>query len=98
MSTETLNRTSVVTEVYPSKVSEKQDLSPNKVNIDVLRKRVFEEKKRERFQNRLLLECSVSQLQFWGISLFSKKHYKPLNILFLSLSIATLAWLASAFI
>ena len=55
MSTETLNRTSVITEVYPQKVSEKQDLSPNKVNIDVLRKRVFEEKKRERFQNRLLL-------------------------------------------
>ena len=47
MSTETLNRTSVVTEVYPRKVSQKQDLSPKKVNIDVLKKRVFEEKKRE---------------------------------------------------
>ena len=55
MSTETLNRTSVVTEVYPSRVSEKQDLSPNKVNIDVLKKRVFEEKKRERFQSRVLV-------------------------------------------
>ena len=55
MSTETLNRASVVTEVYPQKVSEKQDLSPKKVNIDVLKRRVFEEKKRERFQNRILL-------------------------------------------
>ena len=55
MSTETLNRTSVVTEVYPQKISEKRDLSPNKVNIDVLKKRVFEEKKRERFQNRVLI-------------------------------------------
>ena len=46
MSTETLNRTSVVTEVYPKKISKKEDLSPSKVNIDVLKK-VFEEKKRE---------------------------------------------------
>ena len=55
MSTENLNRTSVVTKVYPQKISEKQDLSPNKVNIDVLKKRVFEEKKRENFQNRVLI-------------------------------------------
>ena len=55
MSTESLNRTSVIAEVYNRKISEKQDLSPNKVNIDVLKKRVFEEKKRERFQNRVLI-------------------------------------------
>ena len=55
MSTETFNRTSVVTEAYPQKISAKQDLTPNKVNIDVLKKRVFEEKKRERFQNRVLI-------------------------------------------
>ena len=54
MSTETLNRTSVITEC-PQKISEKQDLSPKKVNIDVLKKRVFDEKKRERFQNRVLV-------------------------------------------
>ena len=54
MSTETLNRTSVITD-YPQKISEKQDLSPKKVNIDVLKKRVFDEKKRERFQNRVLV-------------------------------------------
>ena len=55
MSTETLNRISVITEAYPQKVSEKKDLSPKKVNIDVLKKRVFEEKKKERFHNRILL-------------------------------------------
>ena len=55
MSTETFNRTSVATEAYPQRVSEKKDLSPKKVNIDVLKKRVFEEKKRERFQNRVLI-------------------------------------------
>ena len=55
MSTETFNNTSVVTEAYPQRVSEKKDLSPKKVNIDVLKKRVFDEKKRERFQNRVLI-------------------------------------------
>ena len=55
MSTEILNRTSVVTEAYPQKVSYKKVLSPNKVNIDVLKKRVFEEKKKERFNNRVLV-------------------------------------------
>ena len=48
MSTESLNRTSVIAEVYNRKISEKQDLSPNKVNIDVLKKRVFEEKKKRK--------------------------------------------------
>ena len=55
MSIESLNRTSVISEVYPEKISAKKDLSPNKVNIDVLKKRVLEEKKRERFQNRVLV-------------------------------------------
>ena len=31
MSIETLNRTSVITEAYPKKISDKQDLSPKKV-------------------------------------------------------------------
>ena len=55
MSTENLNRTSVVAGIYPQKVSNKEDLSPNKVNIEVLKKRVFEEKKKERFQKRMLM-------------------------------------------
>tara|TARA_B100000579_G_C22674752_1_gene777423 strand:- start:442 stop:651 length:210 start_codon:yes stop_codon:yes gene_type:complete len=54
MSTESLNR-SVINEVYPQKTSTKQDLSPKKVNIEVLKKRVFEERKRERFQSRVLV-------------------------------------------
>ena len=37
------------------KTSTKQDLSPKKVNIEVLKKRVFEERKRERFQSRVLV-------------------------------------------
>ena len=55
MSIESLNRASVVTGTYPEKVSAKEDLSPKKVNIDVLKKRVFEEKKKERLQNRVLI-------------------------------------------
>ena len=46
MSTETFKRTSVITEVYPQKISDKTDSSPKKVNIDVLKKRIFEDKKR----------------------------------------------------
>ncbi len=67
MSTETLNRTSVITEAIPHKISEKQDLSPNKVNIDVLKKRVFEEKKRERFQNRVLMGMFCLSITILGI-------------------------------
>ncbi len=55
MSIESLNRVSVVTGTYQEKVSAKEDLSPKKVNIDVLKKRVFEEKKKERLQNRVLI-------------------------------------------
>ena len=66
MSTEPLNRASVVTEVYPQKISEKRDLSPNKVNIDVLKKRVFEEKKRERFQNRVLISMFCLSIAILG--------------------------------
>tara|TARA_Y100000590_G_C15645100_1_gene986532 strand:- start:1213 stop:1428 length:216 start_codon:yes stop_codon:yes gene_type:complete len=67
MSTESLQRTSVITsEVYPQKISDKRDLSPKKVNIDVLRKRVFEEKKRERFQNRILVAMFCLSIAILG--------------------------------
>ena len=67
MSTESLQRTSVITsEVYPQKISEKQDVSRKKVNIDVLRKRVFEEKKRERFQNRVLVAMFCLSIAILG--------------------------------
>ena len=55
MSTEILNRTSVVTKSDPEDISVKKDLPPKKVNIDVLKKRVFNEQRRERFQNRVLV-------------------------------------------
>ena len=55
MSVENLNRESVVNELYQKRISNKKDIPPKKVNIDVLKKRVFEEKKRERFQNRVLI-------------------------------------------
>ena len=66
MSTETLNRASVVAETYNEKVSAKQDLPPKKVNIDVLKKRVFEEKKRERFQNRVLISMFCISIAILG--------------------------------
>ena len=67
MSTERFERTSVITsEVYPQKISEKQDVSRKKVNIDVLRKRVFEEKKRERFQNRVLVAMYCLSIAILG--------------------------------
>tara|TARA_B100000029_G_C16850816_1_gene695469 strand:- start:56 stop:268 length:213 start_codon:yes stop_codon:yes gene_type:complete len=55
MSTEILNRTSVTTEENPQDRFVKKNLSPKKVNIEVLKKRVFDEQKRERFQNRVLV-------------------------------------------
>ena len=48
MSTEILNRTSVVTKSDPEDISVKKDLTPKKVNIDVLKKRVFNEKKKRK--------------------------------------------------
>ena len=66
MSTETLNRTSVITEGYPQKISDKKDLSPTSVNIDVLKKRVFEERKRERFQNRVLMTMFCLSIAILG--------------------------------
>ena len=66
MSTETFNRTSVITETYPHKVSAKKDLSPSKVNIEVLKKRVFEEKKKERIQNRILIAIFCASVAILG--------------------------------
>ena len=66
MSIESLNRASVVTGTYQEKVSAKEDLSPKKVNIDVLKKRVLKEKKRERFQNRVLMGMFCVSLAILG--------------------------------
>ncbi len=55
MSIETLNKESVINEIYEKRILNKNNHPPKKVNIEVLKKRVFEEKKRERFQNRVLI-------------------------------------------
>ena len=55
MSTETLNRTSVITEEFTKNNSGKQFKSQKRVNIEVLKKRIFEKKKKERFMNRVIM-------------------------------------------
>jgi len=47
MSTETLNRTSVITEEFPQNNSGKQFNSQKRVNIEVLKKRIFEKKRKK---------------------------------------------------
>ena len=69
MSTESLNRSSVINAEYLEKISEKKELSPSKVNIDVLKKRVFEEKKRERFQNRVMMGMFCLSLAILGYAI-----------------------------
>ena len=53
MSTESLNRTSNIE--IPEKKSKFVRLSPRKVNIDVLKKRVIVAKKKEALQSKIIL-------------------------------------------
>ena len=66
MSTESLNRTSAITSSYPEDISEDLKTPKKKVNIEVLKKRVFLEKKRERFQSRVLLGMFCLSLAILG--------------------------------
>ncbi len=66
MSTESFNRTSVITETYPGDISDKSNSPKKKVNIEDLKKRLFLEKKRERFQNRVLLGMFCLSLAILG--------------------------------
>jgi hypothetical protein len=53
MSLESLNRTS---DIKTTKINSKSiRMSPNKVNIDVLKNRVITEKKKKAFQSRIIL-------------------------------------------
>ncbi len=66
MSTESLNRTSVINETYKEDISKKFNSTKKKVNIEDLKKRVFLEQKRERFQNRVLLGMFCFSLAILG--------------------------------
>ena len=54
MSTESLNRTSNI-EIIKKRKPELIQMSPNKVNIDVLKKRVITKKKKEALQTKLIV-------------------------------------------
>ena len=53
MSTESLNRTSNIE--IPKKTQRVIRMSPHKVNIDVLKKRVITKKKKEAFQSKIII-------------------------------------------
>ena len=53
MSTESLNRTSNIE--IPKKIQRVIRMSPHKVNIDVLKKRVITKKKKEAFQSKIII-------------------------------------------
>ena len=57
MSTESLNRTSEVTET-PSQYTE----TPKRVNVDVLKQRLLEEKKKEKIKRTVIVSSVVASL------------------------------------
>ena len=57
MSTESLNRTSVEIE-NPSQITE----APQRVNVDVLKQRLLEEKKKEKVKTAILVSSVVASL------------------------------------
>ena len=57
MSTESLNRTSVEIE-NPSQITE----SPQRVNVDVLKQRLLEEKKKEKIKRTVIVSSVVASL------------------------------------
>jgi hypothetical protein len=57
MSTESLNRTSDIE--IPEKKPRAIRMSPRKVNIDVLKKRVITEKKKEAMQSKIIILFSL---------------------------------------
>jgi len=57
MSTESLNRTSDVVKT-PSQIGD----TPIRVNVDVLKQRLFEEKKKEKFKRTIIVSSVVASL------------------------------------
>ena len=66
MSTESLNKLSEANELYPEEFSNKTNKISKKVNIEDLKRRVFLEKKRERFQNRVLVAMFCLSIAILG--------------------------------
>ena len=66
MSTEILNKTPDVNEIYSEEISKKTNKISKKVNIEDLKRRVFLEKKRERFQNRVLVAMFCLSIAILG--------------------------------
>mgnify|MGYP001212757132 CR=1 FL=1 len=66
MSTESFNKLPEVDEFYPEEISNKKKKISKKVNIEDLKRRVFLEKKRERFQNRVLIGMFCLSLAILG--------------------------------
>ena len=66
MSTESLNKLSEANELYPEEFSNKTNKISKKVNIEDLKRRVFLEKKRERFQNRVLVAVFCLSIAILG--------------------------------
>ena len=66
MSTESFNKLSEANELYLEEISNKTKKISKKVNIEDLKRRVFLEKKKERFQNRVLVAMFCLSIAILG--------------------------------
>ena len=66
MSTESFNKLPEADELYLEEISNKTNKISKKVNIEDLKRRVFLEKKRERFQNRVLVAMFCLSIAILG--------------------------------
>ncbi len=66
MSTESFNKLTKANELYNEEISNQTKKIYKKVNIEDLKKRVFLEKKRERFQNRVLVAMFCLSIAILG--------------------------------
>ena len=66
MSTESFNKLPEANEFYSEEISNKTKKISKKVNIEDLKRRVFLEKKRERFQNRVLVAMFCLSIAILG--------------------------------